>query len=250
MNKMEITRMLQDTSQKIKWYFVCCRRIQNDNYKLALYSILQKIQSNLRWLSNENVYPKTDNYNKMKIHYEMYLLQFEKTKLKQIAKTERLSSRNMQNVTYNEINMLLVDVNIIKNEIFNNDINFRGFSKSSILAMNLESYAYLLELSYNFMPSLVTDRLKSICNHFNTMLNYIQDDDELIDTEEIDKILIEILKQFDELEDYKDKIRTLKALPMSIVELAYNVYGQVYIILKEFKDNKKTNLTVYDCEIV
>lgn len=250
MNKMEITRMLQDTSQRIKWYFVCCRRIQNDNYKLALYSILQKIQSNLRWLSNENLYPKTDNYNKMKIYYEMYLLQFDKTKLKQIAKTERLSSRNMQNVTYNEINMLIVDVNIIKNEIFNNDKTFKGFSNSSILAMNLESYSYLLEMSYGFMPGVVTNILKIICSQFVTMQNYIQNDDELIDTEEIDKMLVEIFEQFDKLEDYKDKIRTLKALPMSIVELVYNVYGQVYIVLKEFKDNKKTNLTVYDCEIV
>lgn len=250
MNKMEITKMLQDITKKVNWYWVCCRRIQNYNYKLELSDNLQMIQSNLRWLSNENLYPKTDNYNKTKIFYEMYLLQYKKENLKQIAKTERLRPKDMQNVTYNEIRVLLMDINIIKNEIFNNDIKFRGFNSSAILVMNLESYSYLLKLSNAFMPSIVTDKVEIICNYFADIKDYIQNNDELIDTEEIDEILIKIFEQFEQLEECKNKIRTLKAIPSSIVELTYNVYGQVYIIFKEFKENKKTNLTVYDCEII
>ncbi len=254
MKKTELIRFLQDMIQKIRWYFVCCRRIQNDNYKLALYCILQKIQSIIRWLSNENMYPNTDEYNKMKVHYEMFLLQFEKEKLAKIEKAERLKSRDMQNITYLEINKLLIDLNIIKNELFNKDREFifNGFSDNSIIAMNLENYSYLLETSCNIMPDIVSNILKTICNQFISMKKYIQNTEELdvANSEEIDKRLQEIFEQFDMLECYKDDIRIIEPVPAIIVELAYNVYSQVYIILKEFKDNKKTNLTVYNCEII
>lgn len=251
MRKTELIRLLQDILHKMKWYFVCCRRIQNENYKLELYKILQKIQAIIRWLSNENIYPNTDNYNKMKIYYEMFMLQFEKIELSKIEKTEHLRSKDMKNVTFAEIDKMLIDLNMIKNEIFNNDFVFNGFNNNSIIAMNLERYNYLLEISCSIMPKVISDILKTICSNLIYMKKYfMQNDLDVINFDEIDKKLLETFEQFDKLEDYKEKIRTIEPIPASIVELAYNVYSQIYITLKDFKDNKKTNLSVYNCEII
>lgn len=252
MKQTEIIRLLQDLLQKSKWYFVCCRRIQSDNYKLALYSILQKIQSVIRWESNENMYPNTDKYNKMKVYYEMYLLQFEKEKLIKIEKAERLKSRDMQNITYLEISKMLIDLNIIKEEIFKvgKNVKFTGFDDNSILMANLNSYNSLMEISKEIMPEEVASIIKEICFLLTAMKGYVEAFEELVTEVELDRRLSNLFKQFDMLEDYKEKIRTIEPIPASIVELAYNVYSQVYIILKEFKDNKKTNLSVYNCTII
>ena len=269
MGNFEYIEQMRELVSQIKWLDTCNRRItgiwdkknnkyieaQKEEYKEYQGNcniFLQQMQSLLRCLATENLYPHNDKNNRFKICYILYTLKNKQKELHEIMIKNKIIPKRLYQVAPEHLLEKIETLEEIKNAILKNNIIRLDFSDSKDvlhLKDTIDIWIELVNESEKILPIYMSDKVKSLSDCLKAFQEY--SDKEIKDYKQIEtdynkigNFLADIIVAVSTLKQEKETLKKRAIISTSIVQSIYNVYDDIDKTIRETNSKLKLDYNI------